>query len=117
MERIVEENGEIKMPVMKDKFAFSKSRRFDHLKIDNHQIAYTPKLSDFDKAATAPQQRKPGMGGSSPRFDYYSNRRKQGALPSSFTYNSNSIATNRGGKSFLHQPYKAYSFGVSRHHM
>ena len=57
------------------------------------------------------------MGGSSPRFDYYSNRRKHGAFPSAHTYNSPTIATHKGGKSFLGQPNRSYSFGVSRANM
>ena len=73
-------------------------------------------LSDFERVL-ATTTNKTGMGGSSPRFDYSSNRRKHGTLPSAHTYNSAAIATSRGSKSFLHQPNKSYSFGVSRHQM
>ena len=92
------------MPLQKDKFAFSKDKRFSPPKITNHQISYTPMLSDFERvlANNLTQPSRPGMGGSSPRFDYYSNRRKHGTLPSSQTHNSAAIATNRGSKSFLH---------------
>lgn len=58
------------------------------------------------------------MGGSSARFDYYSNKRKQGTLPSSHTYNSPSLATHKGGASFKDRyGNRGYSFGQSRHRM
>lgn len=57
------------------------------------------------------------MGGASARFEYYSNRRKQGALPSSCSYNSGNLVTNKGGKAFTNQSNGAYSFGVSRKNM
>lgn len=44
------------------------------------------------------------MGGTSQRFDYYSSKRKHGALPSAFTHNTSTMATNKGAKSFLNQP-------------
>ena len=90
------------------------------MKVLNQNISYEPKMSDFERILkTEPRERtnRPGMGGCSPRFDYYSNRRKHGALPDPMTYNSNTIATNKGGKSFLNQPNKSYSFGVSREQM
>ena len=120
MEKITEENGCIKMPVMKDKFAFTKTKRFSPVKVLNHEISYQPMMSDFERVLkTAPKEpsNRPGMGGCSPRFEYYSNRRKHGALPSAQTYSSNTISTNRGAKSFLNQPNKSYSFGVSRNMM
>ena len=103
----------------KDKFAFSKSKRFEQEKTVNHMCSYEPKVSDFERVirTSSTEPRRPGMGGSSPRFEYYSNKRKQGITPSSFSYNNNTIATNRGYKSFLNQPNKAYSFGVSRQSM
>ena len=115
----MEINGEIKMPMQKDKFAFTRTKRFSSPKIANQQISYVPKISDFERVLKTSHHspRQPGMGGSSPRFDYYSNRRKHGALPSSQSYSSNTISTNRGAKSFLNQPNKSYSFGVSRHMM
>ncbi len=87
----------------KDKFAFSKSKRFDEEKTINHLCSYEPKVSDFERVirTSSTEPRRPGMGGSSPRFEYYSNKRKQGITPSSFSYNNNTIATNRGYKSFL----------------
>ena len=107
------------MPIVKDKFAFPRTMRFSPPKIINHQISYEPKMSDFERVLqTAPKQpTRPGMGGSSPRFEYYSNRRKHGTIPSAQTHNSNTMATRNGGKSFLCQPNKSYSFGVSRHMM
>ena len=86
MEQIMEEKGEIKMPLMKDKFAFTRTKRFSPPKIANHQICYEPKMSDFERVLrTAPKEprSRPGMGRCSPRFEYYSNRRKHGTLPSS----------------------------------
>ena len=85
LDQITEVNGEIKMPLQKDKFAFPKQRRFSPPKITNHQISYTPLLSDFERVRAASISGKPtipGMGGSSSRFDYYSSRRKHGTLPS-----------------------------------
>ena len=119
MDKISEIDGEIKMPLQKDKFAFSKSKRFSPPKIANHQISYTPMLSDFERVLhQAPNQPvRPGMGGVSQRFDYYANRRNHGTLPSAVTHNSSYLATSRGGKSFLQQPNKSYSFGVSRSQM
>ena len=93
----------LKIHAQKDKFAFSKSKRFDEGKLLNHMCSYEPKMSDFERVSrTSPNEpRRPGMGGSSPRFEYYSNKRKQGFTPSSFSYNTNTISTNRGYKSFL----------------
>lgn len=78
MEKIVEENGIIKMSIVKDKFAFSKSRRFSPVKVLNHRVAYSPKTSDFERVQkeSPTRPRQPGMGGASARFDYYSSRRK-----------------------------------------
>lgn len=78
MESIVETQGVIKMSILKDKFAFSKRKRFDPTVSLNHNISYEPMMSDFERVIrTSPKQNsKAGMGGSSPRFDYYSNRRK-----------------------------------------
>ena len=42
-------NGEQKLNIQKDKFAFSKTKRFSPPKIYNHEISYEPKLSDFDR--------------------------------------------------------------------
>ena len=94
MEKIIEVNGELRMPIQKDKFAFSRTKRFSPVKVLNQNISYEPKMSDFERVLkTAPREPKnrPGMGGCSPRFDYYSNRRKHGALPDPMTYNSNTI--------------------------
>lgn len=119
MEKIVEEDGVIKMPILKDKFAFPKSRRFSPVKVMNHRVSYTPRTSDFERVLkeSPMRPRQPGMGGASARFDYYSSRRKQGALPSSASYNSAGFATKKGGKSFSGQTNSAYSFGVSRKNM
>jgi len=100
----VSDDGEvIKMSHTKDKWAFSKSHRFSPVKLINHTVAYEPRLSDFEKVLkTSPNRAaQKGMGGSSPRFEYYSNRRKHGAFPSSTTYNTHSISTNKGQQSFL----------------
>ena len=91
------------MPDYRDKFTFSKSKRFGEEKTLNHMCSYEPKVSDFERVirTSSTEPRRPGMGGSSPRFEYYSNKRKQGVTPSSFSYNTNTISTNRGYKSFL----------------
>ena len=102
MVNISDEHRVIKMSLTKDKWAFPKSRRFDPIKLINHTVAYEPKLSDFEKVLKSSLNRadQKGMGGSSPRFEYYSNRRKHGAFPSSNTYNTHSISTNKGHRSF-----------------
>ena len=73
------------MTIQKDKFAFSKGVRFGAPKVLNQQISYEPKMSDFERVIRTSPTRpmRPGMGGTSSRFDYYSSRRKHGALPSS----------------------------------
>ena len=105
MENIVEsKGGEIKMAIKKDKFAFTRTKRFSPVKVLNQEVSYEPKMSDFERVLkTAPKEpaNRPGLGGCSPRFDYYSSRRKHGNLPSAQTHNSNTISTNRGAKSFL----------------
>ena len=110
MDSIIEDHGEvIKMSLTKDKWAFPKTRRFSPVKVVNHNISYEPKMSDFERVnKTSPKRNNDqlGMGGSSPRFEYYSNRRKHGAFPSSQTYNSPTISTSKGQKSFLNQPNK-----------
>ena len=47
------------------------------------------------------------------------NKHKNGFTPSSFTYNSQSIASNKGVQCFRDHPrqHKAFSFGVSRDKM
>ena len=86
------------------------------MKVLNHQIAYAPKLSDFERVRKSPQ--RSAIGGNSPRFEYYSSRRKQGALPSAQSYAGHNISTSRGAKAFLNQPSgRAFSFGESRHRM
>ena len=49
MEKVTEREGEIKMPIVKDKFAFPRTMRFSPPKIINHQISYEPKMSDFER--------------------------------------------------------------------
>jgi len=86
--------GEKRMTVQKDKFGFAKSSRFSPPKITNHVVAYEQSLSDFDRVLLRPKRN--AMGGSSPRFEYYSSRRKQGALPSAHSYNNHALSTNKG---------------------
>lgn len=96
-------------------YTFNKSTRFDTTKVLNHQVGYRPKVSDFEK--TRPNVVLNGLGGTSPRFDYYSSRRKHGDLPSSLSYSTGQQPTRKGHRSFLQQPNKSYSFGVSRANM
>lgn len=80
----------------KSNFAFSKDIRFKPLKLSNHMTAYTPRISDFEKAGKH-SGRGNGFGASQMRFDYYSSRSKQGTEPSAADFNSVDKLTQKGG--------------------
>ncbi len=52
MDKIFEDDGMVKMPLQKDKFAFSKSVRFSPVKVLNQRVSYEPAMSDFEKTRT-----------------------------------------------------------------
>jgi hypothetical protein len=73
-----------------------------------------PKVSDFEVSKMLKDQNKirtPGFGGSSSRFDYAPKRRKQGNEPSSFSYNSCDMATNKGSR-FESNVSKTFGMGT-----
>jgi hypothetical protein len=106
---------EIKETIHKNKFAFSRaSRQLSEMErpLYNHSIGYNIK-TDFDKI-----ERRSGsgatFGGQGQRFEYYSNRRKQGALPSPLDYNSTMLQTCKGFKSIGLSDAPKTSFGLGR---
>ncbi len=68
---------------------------------------------DFDKIEKRAGSRAT-FGGSGKRFEYYSNRRKQGVLPSPNDYNSSTLQTCRGNKSISLSYARTSTFGLGR---
>ena len=88
----------------KDNFKFSKSPRFSPIKVMNENITYDPILTHKRHSSIAIGAPDSGMGGFQSRFRYMPTKKKNGYTPSSFTYNTHSIASNRGVQCFRDHP-------------
>jgi hypothetical protein len=96
--------------------SFGLSNRFPETKQYTKAMCYEPSTSDFGKSRRNSNE-KAGFGAVSTRFDYYSSKRKHGALPSPSQYLGTDMP-NRYSSTFGSKgPSPTHVFGTSRRDM